>query len=100
MPEGLLLFACAMVDVFEACNEILNEEFFASGGGESTEVLHDLSTDFVILGNVAYGACCVDDFTAGAMDCDLLVHYGHSCLVPIFVTDKCETVLYAGWLRY
>ena len=34
----------------------------------------------VIMGDVTYGACCVDDFTALALDCDLMVHYGHSCL--------------------
>ena len=36
--------------------------------------------DTVIMGDVTYGACCVDDFTARALECDLLVHYGHSCL--------------------
>ena len=36
--------------------------------------------DSVIMGDVTYGACCVDDFTARALDCDLMVHYGHSCL--------------------
>ena len=35
------------------------------------------------MGDVTYGACCVDDFTARAMQCDLMIHYGHSCLVPI-----------------
>ena len=34
----------------------------------------------VIMGDVTYGACCVDDFTAKALGCDLMVHYGHSCL--------------------
>jgi 2-(3-amino-3-carboxypropyl)histidine synthase len=44
------------------------------------------------MGDVAYGACCVDDIGAKAMGCDLLVHYGHSCLVPV---DNCELpVLY------
>ncbi|CAN0473820.1 unnamed protein product, partial [Ectocarpus sp. 12 AP-2014] len=38
------------------------------------------------LGDVTYGACCIDDLTAKALDCDMLVHYGHSCLVPIAVT--------------
>ena len=32
------------------------------------------------MGDVTYGACCVDDFTARALGCDFLVHYGHSCL--------------------
>ncbi|KAL4394693.1 hypothetical protein AHAS_Ahas02G0177500 [Arachis hypogaea] len=34
-------------------------------------------------GDVTYGACCVDDFSAAALSADLLIHYGHSCLVPI-----------------
>lgn len=32
------------------------------------------------MGDVTYGACCVDDFTARALGADLMVHYGHSCL--------------------
>ena len=39
--------------------------------------------DCVIMADVTYGACCVDDFSARALGCDLLVHYGHSCLIPI-----------------
>ena len=39
--------------------------------------------DTVILGDVTYGACCVDDLSAKALGCDFLVHYGHSCLVPV-----------------
>ena len=35
-----------------------------------------------ILGDVTYGACCIDDLTALSLQSDLLVHYGHSCLVP------------------
>ena len=33
------------------------------------------------MGDVTYGACCVDDFSAAALRCDFLLHYGHSCLV-------------------
>jgi len=36
--------------------------------------------EIIIMGDVTYGACCVDDFTASALGADLLVHYGHSCL--------------------
>ena len=32
------------------------------------------------MGDVTYGACCIDDFSARALGCDLIVHYGHSCL--------------------
>lgn len=39
-----------------------------------------------ILGDVTYGACCIDDFSAAALGADFLVHYGHSCLVPVDVT--------------
>jgi len=35
------------------------------------------------MGDVTYGACCIDDFTARALGCDFLVHYGHSCLIPV-----------------
>ena len=36
--------------------------------------------EVMILGDVTYGACCIDDFTARALGAQLLVHYGHSCL--------------------
>ena len=35
------------------------------------------------MGDVTYGACCIDDYTARALGCDLLVHYAHSCLIPV-----------------
>lgn len=41
----------------------------------------------LIMGDVTYGACCVDDYSARALGADLLVHYGHSCLVPIDATS-------------
>ena len=37
----------------------------------------------MVLGDVTYGACCVDDLGAVALGADFLVHYGHSCLVPV-----------------
>lgn len=64
-PEGLMMYACLLSDVFERFCDV----------------------ECVILGDVTYGACCVDDFTARAMNCDLLIHYGHSCLVPVDQTD-------------
>ncbi|KAJ2451692.1 Diphthamide biosynthesis protein 1 [Coemansia sp. RSA 2424] len=63
-PEGLMIFACTIADILETF-----------GGVE-----------VVIMGDVTYGACCVDDFTAVALGCDFMVHYGHSCLVPVNVT--------------
>ncbi|CAG8555703.1 8744_t:CDS:10 [Funneliformis mosseae] len=63
-PEGLLMFACTIADILESfCN-----------------------VETLIMGDVTYGACCVDDYTAKSLDCDFMVHYGHSCLVPVNVT--------------
>ncbi|PWY99628.1 hypothetical protein BCV70DRAFT_200557 [Testicularia cyperi] len=61
MPEGLTLWATGIADIVERFT--------------------DATT--VIMGDVTYGACCVDDYTAMALGCDFLVHYGHSCLVPV-----------------
>lgn len=36
--------------------------------------------DTLIMGDVTYGACCVDDFSARALGADIMIHYGHSCL--------------------
>lgn len=63
MPEGLLMYACVIADILE--------RFVPSVRG------------VVVLGDVTYGACCVDDLTARAVGADFLVHYGHSCLVPV-----------------
>ena len=60
-PEGLLLFAVPIADHIEAA----------------------VGCETVVLGDVSYGACCVDDLAAKALGCDFLVHYGHSCLVSI-----------------
>ncbi|KAI4263157.1 MAG: hypothetical protein L6R35_007354, partial [Caloplaca aegaea] len=64
-PEGLLLFATTISDILTN---------FCPG------------VETLIMGDVTYGACCIDDYTARALDCDLLVHYAHSCLIPVDVT--------------
>lgn len=71
MPEGLLLYACTIADIIQ----------------EFTQA------DTLIMGDVTYGACCIDDYSAKALDCDLIIHYGHSCLVPIDITNNIQ-VLY------
>jgi 2-(3-amino-3-carboxypropyl)histidine synthase len=63
MPEGLLLYATVLADVLLRLAPCLQQ--------------------VSILGDVTYGACCVDDLGAQALGADLLVHYGHSCLVPL-----------------
>uniref|UniRef100_A0A060SZQ1 2-(3-amino-3-carboxypropyl)histidine synthase subunit 1 n=1 Tax=Blastobotrys adeninivorans TaxID=409370 RepID=A0A060SZQ1_BLAAD len=64
MPEGLLIYSCIVADILE--------QF--------------CGVETLVMGDVTYGACCIDDFTATSLGCDFLVHYAHSCLVPIDVT--------------
>jgi 2-(3-amino-3-carboxypropyl)histidine synthase len=70
LPEGLQMFACSLVDIFQR---------FAG-------------VEAIVQGDVVYGACCVDDLNADELGADLLVHYGHSCLVPI--NETCMKTLY------
>ncbi|KAM9967723.1 hypothetical protein ACTFIW_001808 [Dictyostelium discoideum] len=64
-PEGLLMYSCIISDIIEK---------FAS-------------VETIIMGDVTYGACCVDDYTARSLGADFMVHYGHSCLIPIDVSE-------------
>lgn len=64
LPEGLLMFATTIADILQ------------NFAGVST----------LIMGDVTYGACCIDDFSARALGADFLVHYGHSCLIPVDAT--------------
>ncbi|XP_029467881.1 2-(3-amino-3-carboxypropyl)histidine synthase subunit 1 [Rhinatrema bivittatum] len=65
MPEGLLMFSCNIADIIERFTE----------------------AETLVMGDVSYGACCVDDYTARALGADFMVHYGHSCLIPIDATE-------------
>jgi 2-(3-amino-3-carboxypropyl)histidine synthase len=69
-PEGLLMYACIICDILEQFT----------------------GASVFILGDVTYGACCIDDFTAEKLGANFLIHYGHSCLVPI--SDVRIRVLY------
>ena len=60
-PEGLLMFSVPIADIVE----------------------QHTGAETVILGDVTYGACCIDDYAAKALGCDFVVHYGHSCLISI-----------------
>ncbi|VDD75664.1 unnamed protein product [Mesocestoides corti] len=82
MPEGLLRFATILSEIFKrfgSASYKLDQEDLEHDRGL------DLSSeiDIIILGDVTYGACCIDDFSAKALGADLLVHYGHSCLIPV-----------------
>jgi len=87
-PEGLLMFSLTIADIIERFT-----------GAET-----------IILADVTYGACCVDDFTAKALCADFMVHYGHSCLIPInpsnmkmlyvFVDIKLDTAHLLASLRH
>ncbi len=63
-PEGLLMYACIISDI----------------------ITRFTGAKVIILGDVTYGACCIDDYTAHKLGASLLIHYGHSCLVPVNVT--------------
>lgn len=65
-PEGLLIFALTISDILQTFTGV----------------------ETIILGDVTYGACCIDDYTARALGADLMVHYGHSCLIPINRTEN------------
>mmetsp|Transcript_11747 Transcript_11747/g.21208 ORF Transcript_11747/g.21208 Transcript_11747/m.21208 type:complete len:475 (-) Transcript_11747:115-1539(-) len=78
-PEGLLMYSCILADVFRKFGHVKH---------------------VFVLGDVTFGACCIDDLSAAALGADFLVHYGHSCLVPVdattlpcmyvFVDIKCD----------
>ncbi|XP_053953325.1 2-(3-amino-3-carboxypropyl)histidine synthase subunit 1 [Anastrepha ludens] len=71
LPEGLLMYSMIISDIIQRFTD----------------------ADTVIMGDVTYGACCVDDYTAKALGAELLVHYGHSCLIPVDQTSDIK-VLY------
>lgn len=71
-PEGLLIFSTRISAIFK--------QF--------------CGVETLIMGDVTYGACCVDDFTAKTLGCDFLIHYGHSCLIPINKTLPGIKMLY------
>ncbi|KAF9763977.1 2-(3-amino-3-carboxypropyl)histidine synthase subunit 1 [Nosema granulosis] len=57
-PDGLMKYSLAIIDTI----------------GKYT------GAECIILNDVVYGGCCIDD---SSVEVDLLIHYGHSCLIPI-----------------
>lgn len=60
LPDGLLKYTLILKKIF---SKYVEEVF--------------------ILGDVVYGACCVDDISAKELGAQFLIHYGHSCLISI-----------------
>lgn len=79
LPEGLIRFGPVLVDIISA--------YF-----NHTELRDDIK--IITMGDLTYGACCIDDYLASSMACDLIVHYAHSCLVPINQLSKHVKYLY------
>ncbi|XP_074603901.1 2-(3-amino-3-carboxypropyl)histidine synthase subunit 1-like [Brevipalpus obovatus] len=59
-PEGLFIFSTVISSIIEQFTGAI----------------------VLIIGDVTYGACCVDDYLTSLAQCQLLVHFGHSCLLP------------------
>ena len=59
-PDGLMCFSMLISDILSTFGKC----------------------DTIILGDITYGACCIDDIGCDILKCDLLIHYCHSCLVP------------------
>lgn len=50
-----------------------------------SDIIETFSTncETIIMADQTYGACCIDDIGCKQIGVNLIVHYGHSCLVPI-----------------
>src|SRR5574343_494488 len=70
-PEGLQMFACILSDILKSLSNV---------------------EECIVLADIVFGACCVEDLTANELKLDLLIHYGHSCLIPI--NETCMKTLY------
>jgi hypothetical protein len=52
-----------------------------SSTGELLQLPH-----LYVLGDTTFGSCCVDEVAAEHTKCDLIVHFGHSCLSSVSIT--------------
>ena len=81
LPEGLIRFGPIIVDIIRS--------YFEQNGSDSEKQVR-----FITMGDLTYGACCIDDYLASTMGCDLIVHYAHSCLIPINKLNESIKYLY------
>ena len=70
MPEGLMIYGPVIADILE-------EHTYPETPDEQWK---GMTLEPLLLADVTYGACCIDDFTAKEMGAEMIVHYGHSCL--------------------
>ena len=61
MPEGLQEYALILADIIS---------FYGK-------------CECIIIGEVTYGACCLQDYLCEAFGVDLIIHYAHSCIIPL-----------------
>jgi len=54
MPDGFVIYSLLLVDILEKFGKC----------------------ECIVLGDITYGACCVDDIGSHILGCDLIVHYG------------------------
>lgn len=76
MPEGLMIYGPIIADILEEYTYPETPEGKWDG----------MTLEPLLLADVTYGACCIDDFTAKEMGAEMIVHYGHSCLIPVSQT--------------
>lgn len=126
-PEGLLMYSCVIGDILRRfcplrlfcrpCCQHFPSPFPPSScpgplhGPLRPRPARFAAVDHVlIMGDVTFGACCIDDLSAAALGADLIVHYGHSCLVPldntvvpcmyVFVDIKCDVEHLVATVRH
>jgi len=49
----------------------------------SRKISEGADCDVTVMADAVFGACCVDDLACRSQGIDLLVHFGHSCLIPV-----------------
>ncbi len=92
MPDGLIAWAPAIGQILRRFTKVVAQTVDEDGnvlvGQEDLDEKADSDEEdekeliVSILGDVNFGACCVDDLTAQSLGVEFLVHFGHSCLIP------------------
>lgn len=84
-----MIYGPVVADILETYT-YPEEQTIPGGKYEGLELLP------LLLADVTYGACCIDDFTAKEMGAEMIVHYGHSCLSEF----ACDERKGARWRTY